>query len=738
MRTITYRSATALLAITALSPTIAPAQTTTVDSAQAANSSSDIGEIVVTAQRRSERLTDVPIAITALTGAELKTAGIESAKDLTQVTPGLYYATQGCCSEPTIRGIGTSIAAPGFDANVAVYIDGVYQPSQEANNFDVGNISNIQVLKGPQGTLFGRNSTGGAILVTTLDPSFEPSADVSLSYGRFNDLKTTAYVTGGIAPNLAGNLSVYFDRDNGYVTNLTTGDRISQDNNTMVRAKVLWTPTENWRITFAGNYSDDFNNTPYAVTPLNGNTNLASALAAAHQPIPSDPYHVSLNGDPSILNIIYGGSINAKYDAGAGTLTSITSYQVVHPYFSTDIDATPIYASGAIIRTPERTLTQELDFASKPIGPFSWIGGAYFYHDLTNFDLLATSAFVPPPNVAAHIVAAAGDTAAAIFAEGTYHVTDDLQLIVGGRYSTEHKIASNDLLGTPLGFVGEDRWNSFTPRGVLQYKLTPNSNVYFNYSQGFKSGGYNTVAVPPQTTPVSPEKVNAYEVGYKHSDGHITFNTSAFYDDYRDIQVQIQTNAGGIVSTTLQNAANAKIYGSDFDFTDKFNDNWRVSLGAAYTHGVYNDYRGAIETYPAYTTVGGVSYSNGNTQTASATPLSGVPMIRSPKWMADITPTFDYPLPAGRLEASVTASYNSGFIWALGAPSNDSLWRQPGYVLVNSTVTWISPSEKFRLSLWGTNLTNKKYDIYETPTGTGTYHAIGAPWFAGVRAEMKF
>ncbi|MBV9510998.1 MAG: TonB-dependent receptor [Caulobacteraceae bacterium] len=724
-------SASALALVASLGA-LAPVQSASAQTAAVDASNNTVGEVVVTAQRREERLTDVPIAITAKTSTDLQRANINSGSDLSLVTPGLNFALQGAFAEPTIRGIGTSITGPGADANVSLYIDGVYQPSQTANIFDFNNVSNVEVLKGPQGTLFGRNATGGAILVTTLDPSFSPSGEVSASYGRFNAVKASGYVTGPLAPNLAGNLAVSSRSDDGYIYNVTTHDHIAKDVSTAVRGKLLYEPTDKLKIILSANYSDTNDEESFANKPLKGDTKQASALAAAGLTIPSNPYDVALNGDPAIHTKSYGGYLNIKYSAQVGTVNSITSYQHVDPILAVDIDNTPIFGAYALIGLPETTFTQELNFTSRQMGRFSFLAGIYYYYDDSKSSLYATSGvFGKPPNyLIGHVVGAVLDNSESVFIEGNYNFTDRLQLILGGRFTSEEKSASGVALGTPASFANSRRWDAFDPRAVLTYKLDAASNVYFSFSEGFKSGNYNVTALSP--TPVNPESVDAYEVGYKYGRGPLRFSASAFYYTYSNIQVQIQTNAGGVEPLNiLQNAAQAKIYGGDFDATYRVNDYFRVNAGGAYTHADYYHYVGAILTTPTYVTVGGVTYSNGNIQTASPTPLNGVPMIRAPRFTADLTPTVTIPLPYGHFEGSLTAAYNSGFDWQIG-------WREPAYTVVNTTLSWLSPSEKVQISFWGTNITSTKYNIYENPTGTGTGADIARPWSIGGSIDLKF
>jgi iron complex outermembrane receptor protein len=721
--------AAALCAATALSPHFALAQSvppTLGARGSESQQAAQVAEVIVTAQRREERLTNVPIAISAQTGSQLQAAGIYTAQGLSLVTPGLNYATTGAFAQPTIRGIGTSLTGPGADANVALYIDGVYQPNQTGNILDLSDIANVEVLKGPQGTLFGRNATGGAILITTLDPSPVPSGDINIGYGRFNEVKASGYINGALSDDIYGNLAVYLRRDDGYVKNVTDGHEISNAETHAVRGKVVFKPIDKLSVLVSANYMDASDNSTYANKPVNGDTSSARALAAAGLTIPSGAYQVALNGDPNIRAISYGGSITTKYAPRLGTFTSISSIERVSTHLDVDIDNTPLLVSALQLPGKDLTVTQEVDFASHDIGPFNWIAGVYYYYDInTWFATAETGSF-------SHVIvqerATTSTSAESAFAEANYKITDKLKLTIGGRYSSEGKTAIG-YFNSVLALDASKRWSSFTPRAVLSYAINQNSNVYASFSEGFKSGLFNVGALSP--SPVAPEAIDAYEIGFKHSEGPLTFNTSAYYYEYRNLQIQIQQNLNGLATVIWKNAASATIYGMDADATARLSEYFQVRGGLAYTHGVYNNYQGAIESRPIFTTIDGAAYSNGNVE--NTVNASGQALIRAPVFTANVTSTFQHSLPVGRLKANVTVAYNSGFDWEVG-----KFWRQPAYTIVNSTITWISAGDQYHVSLWGTNLTNTKYYIYENPTITGTGHDIARPWSAGVSVEFSF
>jgi len=748
------RTTLALLVASSLTPWVAHAADPQRPQASQDNQSHDVSGIVITAQRREEQLTQVPIAITAKTGQQLIDAGINSTMDLGLVTPGLYYAQQGNSAQPTIRGIGTAITTPGADANVSLYIDDVYQSNQSANNFQFNDIQDVAVFKGPQGTLFGRNSTGGTIAIKTRDPSWTPFGDLYLSYGSFNDLRASFYGTAPITDTLAANISFYADHDNGFMNNLYTNTRIAQSNVYAIRGKLLWKPTDHISFTLGLNYGDAMNSAPFSNRVKDGDTSRAFAVAQAGQHFPTGLYEASYPINPVIDTKIIGGNLHANFETGLGTFKSITAYQYDRVFIQVDGGVAPIPTTAIYIWDAEKTISQEVNFASRQIGPISFIAGIYYYYDWYRLNLNVTTA-TTPLHVVVDQQSVVTTDAVSGFLEVNWDITDRLRLIAGGRYGTEAKTQSGcnafpafptnsvSPCGTPPYGPHTDRWNTFDPRVVLQYRPDDFSQIYFSYSVGDKSGNYN-VGV---TTPVRPEKNTAFELGYKRSQGWLTFDVSGYYYNYKDLQVQTLTGGtnGSPVLTSLTNAEGAKIYGIDGDFTARINEYWRVNVGAAWLHGTYSKFPGATLTTPIFAcAIGGVldtvhgactggvgtTFSNGNSQLPID--ASGKNLIRAPQWMADATVMFNHPLPVGAFQGSVTVAYNGGLYWD---PYNE--FKEPAYTIVNTKLTWILPNEKVRISFWGTNLTGARYSVWVAPAAAATSQVPGRPRSMGVSIDVK-
>ena len=677
-----------------------------------------LDQVIVRAQRRDERLVDVPVSVSVSTGEQLKQSGISSSADLKLVTPALNLTQQGSFVQPTIRGVGTSVVGPGADGNVALYLDGVYQATQAASLFELNAIDSIEVLKGPQGSLFGRNATGGAIVVTTAAPEFEFSGNVTAGYGSFNDRKLSGYLTGPITDKIAGNLAVLYHEDDGYVKNVATGSDLAKNKAYLARGKILVEATENLALTFTGSYVKHENNAAFAYIPDPENFLFQSSNAYALG-VAGSREDASLDFNP--YSQLEGGSVslNAVYDADWATITSSTSYTQQQQPFYTDTDGTELPVQEVHSPQDQNTFVQELTFASNSDGNVSWIfGGMYYTDESESFGTVFVNGAVAAillPNVKME--------ASAVYGEVTYSPTDRLHLLVGGRYNMEDKTFVGRVggRGGPIVASNDESWDSFTPRASVRYDLTDNSSTYITYSEGFKSGLFNATSLDP--APVDPEKIKSYEVGYKYGGSGFLFSGAAYYYDYTGIQVNaIDQSRGGFVTVT--NAGNAEIYGADFDLSFPITEELSARTGASYIHGEYNDFPGAIIYLPQPS---GMGYAQ-----ASAD-VSGNRIMKTPEYTAFGSLLYSRPISeTGEIQGAFTVSYNDGWFWD---PSNTS--QQDGYTQVNARVTW-SPNDRLSLSAYGQNISDEQVEIFRRTSAFGDLVAYNRPAAYGVELELKF
>lgn len=688
---------------------------------------SEDGGIIVTAQRRSERLVDVPISITALSGSALEQAGVRSTEDLTAVVPGLNFATNGAFAQPTIRGIGTTVTAAGNDANVAIYVDDVYQPNQVGNFADLVDLEQVEVLKGPQGTLFGRNATGGAIRVTTKRPSFTPELRMTASYGSFEDVRLTAFATSPLTDRLAVSLSFLYADNEGYVRNVGTGNRVADSNALSLRGKILFEASDRVEFMLTGSRNERTSNPAFTLGVLNGNStaiNLPGSIRA------NGPREVSLSFDPTIEVVNDQVSFHARADLGFAELTSVTSYARTVTDLVTDIDRTNLPLVSASVPGEQKTWSQEINLVSQGDGNLKWFVGAFYYDDdATNSVIINGGTTFNTIRQKTQAIAPFGEVNLTL---------GDLTLIAGARYNIEKKDYS--ISRGPASEVREITFNTFTPRLGLRYAATPYSSVYATFSKGFKAGGFDGILAGGAlaVNPVFPENVDAFEAGYKFSKGRTSLSVAGFYYDYSNIQFQaFNPSAGGL--TQVFNAAEAEIYGAEVEAAVEVAEGFAVRGSVAYTKSQYSDFPGATLFCPRGAPGLGnavipIGANNPCTGAVNTTGASGNDLIRTPEFTASISPSYRHVFGDGSsIDASTTAFYSGRFFWDPG-----NRVEQPAYVLINAELGYTFPGQNFKVILWGRNLADELYSLYVTEAASGDSIAYARPRTVGVRAELRF
>lgn len=688
------------------------AQDARTSSAQIA---SDEGQIVVTAQRRSERLTDVPIAITAITPESMASGGVTITTDLDRVTPGLTFTTTASHAQPNVRGVGSALTGPGADNNVAIYIDGVYQAAQSTLFMDFNNIQQIEVLKGPQGTLFGRNATGGAITIKTLDPGFEPEARLGASYGRFDDVKLTGYVNLPLSDKIAVNVAGLYRNMDGYITNIFDGKKIPGPNNVAFTGKILLQPTENFRVILTGSFMDREDQKNEAFAPY-GKT---SAYFNNPSFVVPGPYQTNQDLQPRYLIKSRSASLRTELDLDVGTISTITGYINYNGDLGFDNDQAPGAAGFSSLLDRSEMFSQEINFASAKFGAISFVTGLYFYSDDSGRDQPISASFGATPFL--RTVSSVKTRAYAGYAEANIDISDRFHVIAGLRYSHERKEGRGERVvgaGTPVYL--KDSWNALTPRLALRYEVSDQSNIYASYSKGFKSGVFNVAGL--QARPVNPENINAYEIGFKTSSGGFRFNTSAFYYDYQDIQVQSQLSTTTLV---FQNAAAATIYGADFDIALDLTDEFSISAGGAYTRGRYDKFPGALTTAKDPVT-GQVSIVGYLDQSGKAT-------VRTPEFSGNVSATYTKEMSSGTLGLTSTLSYIDKYF--IG-PDNRAF--VPGNSQLSAEASWTTSDKRWRFALWGKNLTDETRLLFLTTGAQGDLAIYDMPRTYGVSVGFNF
>jgi iron complex outermembrane receptor protein len=691
-------------AISAFAPAYAFTQAV---SASDAATPATIQEIIVTAQKRSEKLNDVPITITALTGAQLSSSGIEDTRSLGQVVPGLSFAADGAWAQPSLNGITTSNTGAGEESPIAIYVDGVYQVSEIASLFQLPDVAQIEVLKGPQGTLSGRNAEGGAIQISTKEPSFTPTVDVTASMGYYTgegqsrtsgDPSIKGFVSGPLISDvLAGSFSFAQDYVDGYLENVGTNTRDGLMASGIFRAKLLYTPTDGVRLLFSTWYTDSRDHVATNFTVYDG---LSAANFYPGSVLGTQPWTVAHDFPSFVDTTSSGGSLRATVNFDAGTLTSLTSYSHV----SNDLRIQVTGSSNAnaasrascylnfscvdyAVSQPAISESQEFDWASRLYGPFSYVAGLYQFRSDEHQGSSINTLYLPG---AVDDIDRVVTTSYAAFAEANYKFTDRLTGILGGRYSYEKKDGSYEAsVPGPYVTTAQPDWTSFTPRASLSDRVDDLSNVYFTYSQGFKSGVIN-VSAP--FTVVKPETLTSYEVGFKRNAPLYSIDASAFYYRYKDIQIQ---QLIGIDFLTT-NAARGTITGLDIDGSVLITPDLRLRLAATYLPiARYDQYTGVISNGLP------IGISGFPQVTSSA---SGDRLMKAPILTSTLSAEYKKDLPWGSLQVNASVYHSDSYFWQLNYRVETG-----AYNVVNSNISFTPTGSRITYSVWGRNLTGAAY-----------------------------
>jgi iron complex outermembrane receptor protein len=740
----------------------------------AANDASQVGEVVVTAQRRSEASRDVPITVTTLNAGQLAVANASQLSDITKLTPALRFDSAGTFVQPTIRGVGTAVSTSGGGPNVGIYVDGFFQSNSEVADFQLLKLQNIQVLKGPQGTLFGRNTTGGAILVTTADPSADPSAELKASYGRFNTATLQGYATRGLGDKVAVDIEGLYRRGDGFKTNIISGDdKVGKFENWSIRTGLKAELTDN--VSALVRYTHAETDDPSlqlsnAYVDRSGQSGFFSKVSpagqaaygrssSAGQPLvffytPAGSYTTDPDQVASSDKLVFTNKSDAlqgtiKADLGFADLASYTQYRRDHSINQGDLDATalPLFYIG--INIHDKTFSQEFLLNSKPGSRLQWTAGANYYQNRDTWDVSASFGTPFAPFGGSSTLT----KSYAAFVDATYELTDKLFLTAGARYShdtvTDAYFRTNFATteyegptGNPVSVgalppesvvpVEDLKHNSLTPRLVLRYKPDHDSSVYASFTRGYKAGILNVGGL--SQVPVKPEHISAYEVGYKFSNSVFSADLAGYYYDYKNLQVSSFQNG----AAKITNAATSEIYGLEGQFRYRVTEDFNVNGGAAWTHARYKSFRDApFYSYcdPAAAAASAMACGaiGPGSLTQTTTDASGFHMQRSPSFTANVGANYGLDVASGRLTLSGNLYYSSSLYFD---PAEQ--FKQKAYEILSLRAQWTDPSERYTVAVFGDNVTDKRYmsQVLFNTLGIGSVWASPATY--GVEVGMKF
>ncbi|HEX7853394.1 MAG TPA: TonB-dependent receptor [Sphingobium sp.] len=717
--------------------------------AQATADAAGDNDIIVTAQRRAERLESVPLAITAVSGETLERTGVRQLGNIGQIAAGVQVNRGGAFTQPSVRGVSTMVLGFGFENNVAVYVDGFYQSDAVSINGDLVNLSSMQILKGPQGTLYGRNATGGAIVIETLAPSNKLTASGEVSYGRFNDVRVKGYVSAPLTEGVKFSVAGFFRHSDSYIKNLD-GSPATPTRNATVRTKLELDPLDNLTVTLGYNhvFSDDSRGLAYTYI---GYYAYSAVPATAGRATTPGTLSSNVRPDASVRADEYTAKV--KWDTSIGTLTSYTGYahRLSHSIF--DIDGSLAQLQGAYaVGINQDTFQQSLDYVINAVDRLDLVVGASYYNDVfNNRETQRYGLSLPPSAPDAYENIRSSSEAMAAYIDATLRIGDKLFVTGGARYHDERRTFQYTERPGYIGAVVlpnrspvSASFSKVTPRAVLRYEIAPRTNVYASYTQGFRSGTFNIAVLPTAEEAgraVRPEKIDSYEIGFKTASSHFRFDAAAYYYNYRDLQVAV--TATGPTRVILFNAPKAEIYGAEANASYTPLEDLHLRAGVAYVHARYKDFVDANGNPVAFGT--GVTASGLN-NTTQRQDWSNQQMARAPTWTFNAGLDYTVDAAGGRLTGTANASYTSSYVvtnpslYGVNDPTraNQQRYRQGAYGLLNVALSWTDPSERYTIGAYADNVTNTRYALVYSGSGLGDYKQYMDPVTYGVRLGFKY
>jgi iron complex outermembrane receptor protein len=752
----------------------AHAQISAADSRSGASAPAD-NEIIVTAQRRQERLSDVPLSVTAVTSESLERNRVTDLTRVQLLSPGLQWAHQGSDAFPSIRGVRTQLTSAQNDPVIGFYIDGVYQSRTSQGNFPFFDIARVEVQRGPQGTLYGRNTFGGNISVISNDPVNDVLGGINAGFGNFSSKQVDAFVNVPLSDKIQLRAGIYHDDHGAYTKSITNPNiKINDQDQTAARVALRAVPTDNLEIILKGSFwwRDDHGAGAYA-TRINGTLiNLSTGLRSIYgSPVAVNP--TVLDGSAKINGVSVGvpvlgskyenqwdfqpdehirekaGTGQINWDLGPVAVHSITGYTSFRADRNADIDQSSVifpapgvtagFAGSGVQRADTRvqTTSQELQLASTGTTRLSWIVGAYYLNDriTENYSQYYTAPSATALSTLSRTKIETDSYAA--YGQATYAIIPDhLRLIGGIRYSHEKKAFDITNFTSPVGTQtfptqtaavasGAPKFNKVTWRGGLEYNVDRSTMFYGTVTTGFESGGINNnssnAAIPSS---YAPQTVTAYEVGSKSRflNGRLAIDASIFYNRLRSLQITVLDQRTNLSYTASAGAARS--YGAELDVRTIPVRNLHFDMTAAYNNAKFTDY---VRPNPFYTA------TNGDPVQLQ---LAGNSVAVSPKIKTTVNTYYDMYMPGvGTFTPSLTWLHSTKYYTS---DYNTVLDEQKTYDTLDLALRY-SPNKRFYVEAYVQNLTNVAV-IYSGQLGSNQRVQVsyGAPRTYGARAGFKF
>lgn len=732
----------------------ASAQTADQDEVETGDSVAVLDSVTVTAQRRAENLQNVPIATTAFTGDRLEKLGVTQSNELAFSTPNLYInGSAENAAKITLRGVGSNDFIPTANPGVGTYVDEVFNGMSSAQTFQLFDLERVEVLRGPQGTLYGKNSTGGTINYITKKPDFDGySGSLSASAGNFDAFSAEGAINTPIADNLAARSSFVVRSRSGYIDNLVREEDGRFLDAWAARVLLAWQPTDTIDVLFnvhgGRSDGDSAHRQQIGTSPAGGGVDGLGYFA------PRDPFVNENDLDTFDIAESFGASVRADVDLGWATLTSITAHERIIRDIDDDVDDSPFAVTHNRFTNDSDFISQELRLTGDG-DRFNWVVGTQYYdethdveYDLRFFECAVDgSCPVPLPAVFGTTVDLDLDqtnTSWAVFGDTTYDVTDKLSVTGGLRFTYEERELTDTSLISPVidpggpsplfpGFdtfmISRD-WDNISGRLVLEYQAAEDILLYGSVATGFRAGNFNGgsfARIEQLEMPVDPEEILNYEAGFKSElfNNRMRLNGAVFFSDFSDLQVAVFEDS----QQFLRNAADAEIFGAELELEAALTESLFARFALGYLDTEYVDF---IETA-----------DDPSTPTVDETrDLSGNTLVNSPEWT--ISGSLEYSQPISdvwEFEAGVDARYQSEVFFT---PFNDLITtnlQQDGYSLVNLRFGFNNLADDWSIEAFMLNAAEEEYATDGNGIGAPFFFDLvnyGAPRTWGVRASANF
>ncbi len=743
------------------------AQTATA-AAAALDDASAADEIVVTAQRREQRLQDVPLSVTAISGAQLVQRGINDLSTLNTSVPGLNFGQSGTDARPAIRGVRTEEVDAANDPVIGFFVDGIYKPRTSQALAAFVDLDRVEVLRGPQGTLFGRNTYGGSINLVSRLPGDELGGSGSIRYASFDDIRVEGVINAPIgdrtavrlvglfqqsdgfvnvlAPRVAGGgqASDFNDNDQWYIRGTLRHD-FSDDVRLIVRAS-RWqqdgTGAGGFGYATVGTLRATAGTTPGSAT---GTQDLGGFLdrnnpRAGATPGPSDvdPYNVFRNTD--LARRTRETTLSAELSATLGPIRfkSITGYADFSSFRQSDEDFSETFATLLELETRSKSFSQEVQFLSEYGGPVQWVAGFFYFKENVVEDFFFRTPTNPNNFTFRQDVAT---DSFAVFGQVDWKLAENITLVLGGRYTSDLKrFIYQSPVGVPDLAPDKAEFDRFTWRAGINIDLTPDHLLYASASTGFRSGGFNNGGSPPVPS-YGPQTVTAYEIGLKNEfrDAGLTLNISGFYNDYDDILANTFVDIPGTTTTVVarSNAGSSRAYGLEAEATWRPADGVVIDANATWLNARFD----------RFTATRPLAQATGYRLVAGSTnqlDLSGNVVPLSPDFTVSIGASYRVELgnagsltPAGRFFWSGGYFVNE-FNYDAGIDGR-AVGRQGSYTRTDLSLTWAAAQDRFTLQAFVQNLENRAILNRSVIGGQGAiFQNFAPPRILGVRAGFNF